>query len=81
MICQEEPENAIHCIFSCRYAREVWKNSPLAMEVEQWPAVEGKDAVLLSLHTIEKSMHGLFVALCWSIWLARNDKVWNQKVP
>lgn len=81
VMCHEEAENPTYCLFKCIYAQEVWRNSPIAMDVDQWPDIEGKDAVLLGLHTIGKPLHGLFAAICWSIWLARNDRVWNNKTP
>lgn len=78
-VCLQQEESTFHCIFDCSVAREVWKTCPLNIEVEHWPTLSVKDNVLLVLHSYPPEFHGLFAMLCWGIWGARNNKIWNNK--
>ncbi|KAG7563623.1 Reverse transcriptase zinc-binding domain [Arabidopsis suecica] len=80
-----EPESVCHLLFNCPFAKQVWKLAPL-VSLEEMPAVNEVHKGLSWLR--EKkclpptglSKGPLYTWICWNLWLARNQKVFSNRV-
>lgn len=75
--CRNEVESSFHALVGCQFARQCWRVINIHIQVDheqsfsEWLEGElrrrvGKDRALV-------------VTVCWAIWRARNEKVWNNK--
>lgn len=76
-VCNEEIETIFHSLVQCRAAALCWKvhNAEIPTNVTM------DFSVWLERNLSAKSVqnNARIVTLCWSIWRARNDLVWNNK--
>lgn len=76
-VCSMDIETVEHAIFLCPFAVKCWSvlNNAIKCEtglnVSQW--LEN------TLVSSNKEHRAEVVTLCWAIWRARNEKVWNKK--
>ncbi|XP_074346940.1 uncharacterized protein LOC141685753 [Apium graveolens] len=76
LVCNVEEETIFHVLVSCPFAFQCWSNrgtvcqSSSGMEFNVW--------LDRMFHMNNKEDHGEIVSLCWGIWKARNNVVWNQ---
>ena len=79
-VCGEAEETIMHTLVMCDAAKEIWRLSPLRLQVEDVRARSLKQWCdsLVSL-TREEPWWALFWQLLWGIWLRRNAWVFNQK--
>ncbi|XVF79090.1 hypothetical protein PTKIN_Ptkin14bG0191400 [Pterospermum kingtungense] len=83
--CNQEKESVHHLFFACVFSWKTWAYRCVVWEV-QW--VYHCDPMrffcqwinLLHGKSIDKVWSMLFGAIAWSIWLCRNEKVFNNKV-
>jgi len=79
--CLTENEDAVHLLFDCPAAIQVWQVFGLWQDIQQAIIHENSatDIVfyLLQRLTLEQSQR--FAATVWSIWKRRNLKVWENK--
>ncbi|GLT73739.1 hypothetical protein SLA2020_455770 [Shorea laevis] len=78
-MCNLEDESVLHCLKSCQVAHAVWIGCPLSLRVSEIQADTFADcfnsiSTLLQMEQLE-----LFCVLCWKIWHARNELLWNGK--
>ncbi|XP_019197196.1 PREDICTED: uncharacterized protein LOC109191080 [Ipomoea nil] len=72
-------ETTLHIFTECIYAKAVWSLSGLPLithgfnSFAQWLDFQFKN--------LEKGSCCLLLMLCWKLWTARNDKVWNGSLP
>ncbi|XP_074361239.1 uncharacterized protein LOC141701494 [Apium graveolens] len=70
-------EIIFHALVQCRVATMCWKifdpgiNTETTMDFSAW--LQGK------LEPISKRDKARMIILCWGIWRARNDVVWNNR--
>lgn len=71
-------EDAIHVLFQCSFARQVWESMGVATWVQIIPGETALDIFkrLFATGTMEQSV--LIATLCWSLWNRRNKWVWNK---
>lgn len=75
-LCGEGPETIVHILVSCSFATQCWGmlNSGLhhdGMDFSGWLSDVLKNS--------NRDHRAEVVTLCWMIWRARNDWVWNKK--
>lgn len=76
-VCQEEEETTMHSLVSCRYAKQCWN---ILLPRNQWDEIlDFKDWLQDVLSSVSTGKQAEVITLCWAIWRARNDLVWNQK--
>ncbi|XP_022023817.1 uncharacterized protein LOC110924087 [Helianthus annuus] len=84
-ICGAADETAVHILLQCNYAKRVWE------EITNWikiPIID-TDGDLKKLMKdindiqrnwkIKKVIHAVTIQTLWSLWRARNDKVFKGK--
>lgn len=77
-ICAGDNESIVHSLVSCPFAKQCWQALNINVvgdhtkDFNSW-----MDEILSSVSVKQRSE---VVTLYWSIWRARNDLVWNQKI-
>ncbi|KAJ1399024.1 Reverse transcriptase zinc-binding domain [Sesbania bispinosa] len=77
--CLLEPETEDHLFRGCTWTKLAWNNSPLGDKIPTavtTPIGKWIDELLSSL---QQDSATLFITLCYSFWLARNKKVFEQQ--
>ncbi|CAA7043728.1 unnamed protein product [Microthlaspi erraticum] len=79
-----EAETTIHLLFHCRFAKSVWRWAPFRDHFKPNLVTSIKDGisklkVLISLPPIGIKAGSLAPWILWSIWLSRNNKIFNNK--
>lgn len=73
MCCQQD-ETIKHLFFQCRFDRSIWSCIQVASDL--YPPTSVANIFGNWLHDIDHRFRTLIV---WSLWLCRNDKVFNDK--
>ena len=80
MFCPQQ-ETIKHLFFECSFARSIWSSIQIASNLYQPKSVANKFDNWL--HGIDKKYKTVIrvgaIAVIWSLWLSRNDKVFNDK--
>lgn len=76
-VCTEEAETIMHCLVSCQFAKQCWEILNLNVSYDQ--NTEFKTWIEERFKSGTDKQRAESVTLCWAIWRARNDLVWNQK--
>lgn len=82
IFCGEANETIMHLLFQCRFAREIWELSPLAIPPGQF---DGASSVFDVIHDLLSSTHAnqskdlIFPYIGWRIWKARNELLYQNK--
>lgn len=76
-VCHGDEETILHVLVTCPFAACCWNK--LVPEVQQHPG--GIFAVWLShvFNQIDKDRRAEVATLCWALWRARNERVWDNK--
>lgn len=75
--CNREEESIYHILVQCHLASQCWMK--VLHDVHEG---ENQDFMQWLSHVYavtEKDKQSEILTLCWGIWKARNDLVWNQK--
>ncbi|XP_074324391.1 uncharacterized protein LOC141661307 [Apium graveolens] len=76
-VCKTAAETIMHCLVNCPVARQCWF---VVLPGKQWDdQMEFMNWVQMIFDSENKSKCAEVVMVCWTIWRARNDLVWNQK--
>ena len=80
MFCPQ-PETIKHLFFECSFARSIWSFIQIASNLYQPKFVANVFGNWL--HGIDRKYKTIIrvgvIAVIWSLWLSRNDKVFNDK--
>jgi hypothetical protein len=80
VFCHQD-ETINHVFFNCRFARAIWSVIQVASSL--YPLTSVANIFGNWLHGIDLRFRRLIrvgvLAIIWSIWLCRNDKVFNDK--
>ncbi|CAH9135001.1 unnamed protein product, partial [Cuscuta epithymum] len=76
-VCSQEEETLLHIFGSCHKALQVWSFSRWHIPVSAGTSFNEWVEHVFRTRDVEQC--SLFVMLLWSIWKARNVKVWEQK--
>ncbi|XP_057723427.1 uncharacterized protein LOC130939336 [Arachis stenosperma] len=82
--CSEEDETVLHCLVTCKYAKEVWNQSPLAYLLATSPSSTSTQWWISSMEALKSSpnrqTHSHFlVILLWFLWKERNSWIFEHK--
>jgi len=70
-----------HLLFECSFARSIWSSIQIASNLYSPKSVANVFGNWL--HGIDKKLRTIIrvgaIAVIWSLWLSRNDKVFNDK--
>nr|GMD23989.1 uncharacterized protein LOC109191080 [Ipomoea batatas] len=77
-MCLVKDESAMHLFTECNFSNAVWSMSGLPLITSGFNSF----AQWVDLHILKLDVDkcGLLLMLCWKIWTARNDKIWNGKM-
>ncbi|XP_074347512.1 uncharacterized protein LOC141686373 [Apium graveolens] len=72
-----DEETVMHILVTCPFAQQCWHHIGWSL----LNAVDGNFASWLQImfDQTEKGRRGEIVTMCWSIWKARNNMVWNEE--
>lgn len=76
--CQLHGESDVHVLFSCDFAKEVWRRAGLGDVIQ---LLDGDTAMsvlkrVFQYNGIER--RGIVGLVCWNLWQRRNSWVWNR---
>lgn len=77
--CNQSSENLTHLLWECKLAKECWNFFTVWMEMSEPLPINLRQAIILT--TDKKRVQGFntcFGATIWTIWLLRNDCVFNN---
>lgn len=75
-VCNGEEESTLHALVKCPFAAQCWGDKGLLWVGSSFGSfAEWLDEVL---RLSRKDEYAEIVTLCWSIWKARNNTVWNK---
>lgn len=77
-LCGLEEETADHCLIHCIFARACWNIVCPEFKYDRTMIFQDWLRYLMA-HLSHKT--ALIFAVCWGIWKARNEVVWNHKTP
>ncbi|MFS8007526.1 putative RNA-directed DNA polymerase [Helianthus anomalus] len=85
-LCDDGEESASHLFTACRFATEVWAKVCSWAKTPFLVAFSLRDVLNAHVHCGLKGkqqfmFQGIVVVTCWIIWRARNDRVFNGKIP
>ncbi|XP_021629642.1 uncharacterized protein LOC110627603 [Manihot esculenta] len=74
-LCHVAPENVLHILIQCPFARSCWLSSPLG-----WPAPSASSlnewfSLAFSYASVENA--SLMLMILWALWQNRNNVVWK----
>ncbi|KAJ1417008.1 Reverse transcriptase zinc-binding domain [Sesbania bispinosa] len=72
--CVNGKETTLHCLRDCPDSRKIWDYLGLSVSPNFYLLNDVKEWVQHNYH----HSNGLFVAALWSVWHARNRKIFNQ---
>ena len=81
VLCHHD-ENIMHLFFQCSFARSIWAAIQVASNL--YPPSTVTNIFSNWLHGIDNTFRNRLrvgaIALLWSLWLCRNDRVFNAKL-
>ncbi|KAM6550485.1 hypothetical protein CsatB_000293 [Cannabis sativa] len=77
-MCGVYAETEMHLLVSCPFAWACWEFSGLSTVGRESPSL--LQWLEVSANRVDKEVLGKIVVLCWAIWSARNDLIWQQRV-
>ncbi|XP_024035529.1 uncharacterized protein LOC127899286 [Citrus sinensis] len=75
-ICNAADESIVHCLVNCSFAKSCWLLSPIGYE---GGCVYFGDWLERVFARCSSDDCDLAAMICWSLWLNRNSKVWQNK--
>ncbi|XP_028115033.1 uncharacterized protein LOC114312942 [Camellia sinensis] len=76
--CDEAVETLMHCVKECDVAQQVWAASPLPFVTDIGVGYDFYHWVVEVAKQVDEAGLGLFFALCWGLWFARNQAIFNN---
>lgn len=70
-LCEVVEESELHILRDCVIARLIWDESGLGSEV-RGEFRSFADLAIVFLDSMPRKKHGLFMTICWEIWVAMN---------
>lgn len=75
-VCNAAEETILHILAECKPAKEAW--TFFNNMIDASPTHTATDWFMKMVRQIHKSQISCFTMICWNLWAARNDKVWNN---
>ncbi|CAA7031322.1 unnamed protein product [Microthlaspi erraticum] len=78
-----EPETTVHLLFHCRFAQSVWNKAPFKEPFDTLAITNTKEGIsklktIICLPPVGLKGETLAPWILWSLWLSRNNKVFNN---
>uniref|UniRef100_A0A803PA05 RNase H type-1 domain-containing protein n=1 Tax=Cannabis sativa TaxID=3483 RepID=A0A803PA05_CANSA len=78
LVCDSHEESIYHALVDCPTAQLCWNREGIVTVLQN--NADFLDWCNSNFLVLDSNKKKRLVALCWSIWNARNDKVWNNKL-
>lgn len=78
-VCRNGEETVMHSLILCPGARECWRR--VRINLQGTGKGEFGPWLAQTPDRMEKKQARLLTMICWTIWNAMNDWVWNKKTP
>lgn len=75
--CQQEVESIMHSLVTCHLARQCWTSLLPGIQYVGSSCFKSWMAFIFS--AVDNRRLAEVITLCWTLWRARNDLVWNHK--
>ncbi|XP_074337025.1 uncharacterized protein LOC141674201 [Apium graveolens] len=75
--CNNEPETALHTLVTCQFSRACWDKVGMSFMPDSNTSFLSWLDTVLNVYT-GKDVR-MKVMVCWALWKARNELVWDQK--
>lgn len=75
-LCLKEPESIEHIFVHCEKSRLCWN---IMGGISFARVATFREWVEYNFTQVDVATYCLFVTICWKIWDAKNDALWNQK--
>lgn len=76
-VCYNDNESIYHALVDCPFVTQCWRTSFPDILMGQFNYFS--DWLQQNFHRTSSDIRVGIVVLCWAIWRARNELVWNQK--
>lgn len=76
-MCNSDVEHLLHLFFDCTFAKQCWDKVGLSLDM--WSVESAPEWLLQQLANSNGERIVKIVTTLWSIWTARNMKIWEQK--
>nr|GMD81077.1 uncharacterized protein LOC109164833 [Ipomoea batatas] len=77
-LCRNCDESILHLLALCPTAMQVWNYSNIPISSSGAETIG--DWLVFNCNRLDKFQGNLMVMICWYIWYARNERVWNNLV-
>lgn len=77
LMCSEDIKHLLHLFFDCKYATELWPKVGLQFAMQEIESAP--DWMLSELSRGNAVTNEKISMVLWSIWFARNKRVWENK--
>lgn len=76
-VCGIYAETDVHCLISCQLAWECWVTADLSSNGRNFDSIS--DWFEEVMQGADDKCLGRVVMICWAVWKARNELVWQQR--
>lgn len=76
--CLQAVESAVHVLFECSFAKSVWTDERVQMDIQVVPGDTVFNVLSRIFDRCNKEQIVQVVMMCWSIWNRRNKWVWDR---
>lgn len=77
--CGKEKEDTLHALFSCKYAKKVWKLTDFHQNIKRLAQQDLLSTLQELGNFVSKKEMKLIIATCWSIWCSKNLLIFKGK--
>ncbi|KAG6626475.1 hypothetical protein CIPAW_15G051200 [Carya illinoinensis] len=77
-ICKLHPETAIHALWECPFAQDVWSQYSKKIQKFSFPCLSFKTLLEGCLNTFEEEEMVEFALMAWKIWKRRNEVIFSN---
>lgn len=79
LLCSTGLESSTHIFLNCEFARNCWRATGINVNIDNHPHFQ--EWIMTQFCMLDEEKRCLFILYCWSIWKARNAKLWNNQTP
>lgn len=77
-VCSQDNETITHALIQCQFARQCW--GILNINIPTGDNIDFSSWLFKVLSIKDGRQRSEMVTLCWAVWRARNDLVWNKRL-
>ncbi|XP_074343130.1 uncharacterized protein LOC141680956 [Apium graveolens] len=76
-VCHVDSKTILHILVTCEFAQHCW--DILGIDIQRFKLTDFIDWLTEVLSTCNLKKQVECITLCWALWRAQNDLVWNQR--